>query len=208
MKSVTNGWLTLALLIAISWSGLAWSNQDSLHCGNRIAKKGDPQYYVEEICPQPFWIERWVAPIELFHYSGPPGGHDRSRHGANHEAWYVNFGARKLIRRLVFVNGYLERVESLGRGVGYRPGSRRCSSRELMVAGGSVGEIYAQCGEPDYIYDDDVAFVPYYRGGIALRGGHYVYRTRWIYRFGSRRFDLELVFEDGRLRHVNELKQR
>lgn len=208
MKSVFVGWLTFGLLIAALWPSLASSDQGSLHCGNRLAQKGDPQYYVEDICPQPFWVERWVAPIELFHYSGPPQGHERSQRGANYEAWYLNFGSRRLIRRLVFLNGYLERVESLGRGVGFRPGSRSCNPRELAVAGESVGEIYAQCGEPDYIYDDQSVFVPHYRGGIALQGGHYVYRTRWIYRFGSRQFDRELIFEDGRLRQINELKQR
>lgn len=191
----------LLLLVLLCLSSAA---DASLHCGNRLVNQGDPQYYVADVCPEPFWVERWELPLDQYYYSGPYG--QRSYGGPRYEAWYINFGPRKLIRRLVFRNGYLERQESLGRGVAFRPGSRRCSPRELRVAGESVGEIYAHCGEPDYIYSEPVVYSHHRRHGGFHRAGHYVLRTRWVYDFGSRRFDRELIFEDGRLIRINEIK--
>jgi len=193
------GWIFLLLLL------LSASAQANLHCGNRLVNRGDPQYHVAEYCPEPFWVERWEAPLDhQYHYSGPYGG--RAFGGVRFEAWYINFGSNKLMRRLVFRNGYLESTESLGRGVGFRPGSRRCSSRELRLAGNSAGEVYANCGTPDYIYDEPVAFVQQRHNGAFLNGGHFVYRTRWVYDFGSRRFDAELIFQDGRLIRINDFR--
>lgn len=174
----------------------------ALHCGNRLVDEGDPQYYVAEVCPRPYWVERWGVPYDRGHYSGPYGAAYSSY---QYEAWYINFGPRKLMRRLLFRNGYLVGEETLGRGVGFKPGSRRCSARELRQSGDSSGEIYANCGEPDYIYDEPVTVYPR-RGRHGHRGpAHVVYRARWIYDFGSRRFDRELIFEDGRLLYINEL---
>ena len=176
----------------------------TLHCGNRLVDEGDPQYYVANHCPRPFWVERWTAPESYDYYSGPYGGYNHAR--PQYEAWYINFGARKLMRRLVFYNGYLVREQTLGRGVGFRPGSRSCSARELGHAGETAGEIFANCGEPDHIYDEPVQVYPNRRGAAyGRRGGIVVYRTRWIYNYGSRRSDRELTFEDGRLLTIREL---
>lgn len=173
--------------------------QASLYCGSDLVKVGDPQHRVVRACPQPFYQE------PLYHH---PSGHHAYGHAYDHavvmpaaEVWYLNFGSGKLMRRLVFSNGYLQRIDELGYGVGYTPGSRRCAARDLANAGSVTAEIYARCGAPDYVYAG--LSVPHYAGhyGHAQSGGF----TRWIYAGHGGALDRELLFQQGRLLEIRSL---
>ncbi|MFW5926736.1 MAG: DUF2845 domain-containing protein, partial [Wenzhouxiangella sp.] len=94
-------------------------------------------------------------------------------------------------------------IDALGYGVDHPPGSRRCTPGELARAGGTIAEIYARCGEPDYRYELPTRDRYGYYGGPAARGRH----ERWTYDFGRRHHPRELLFVDGRLRGVSTLRR-
>ncbi|QOC22094.1 DUF2845 domain-containing protein [Wenzhouxiangella sp. AB-CW3] len=169
----------------------AWSSADSLHCGSRLVRAGDPIWQVARQCPEPFWRES---------YDRASGADRRGRPLAMQrvEIWTLNFGQRRFMRQLVFVDGRLSRIDSLGYGVDHRPGSRRCNPNELRNAGDTIAEVFARCGEPDYSYElPSPAHYGYHGGRTDTRE-----RLSWTYDFGPRQHPRELLFVDGRLHRI------
>ena len=165
----------------------------SFYCERQLVSVGDPIWSVARKCPDPFWSERFDRVRA------------RDRRGdvlaaETVEWWYLNFGQRRLMRRLEFVDGRLNRIDRLGYGVDFEPGSRRCTVRQLENAGRTMGEIYARCGEPDYQY----AFpLPGDSGRWLGPGRPPVDRRIWVYDFGGRFHVRELLFIDGHLEHIS-----
>jgi len=183
-------------LLAIAMLLLAFNASASLYCGAALIKVGDPQYRVAEACPRPFYEEQ--LPVFAGHgYAATVGALGFE------QVWYFNFGSSKLMRRMVFSHGRLQRIDELGYGVGYVPGSRRCSARDLANAGTLSAEIYARCGAPDYVYD---AGSDYAR---SFRYGHLpaVTFTRWIYSWNGNSLDRELLFRNGRLMELRAVSR-
>lgn len=183
--------------ILLLWTlALAWqpASADQFYCERRLVQVGDPIWQVGRSCPRPFWREDYEEPAAR-DARGRVLGWQRV------EVWTLNFGANRFMRRLVFRNGYLIRVENLGYGVRWEPGSRRCSWRDLEQAGDTAAEVYAHCGEPDFRYP---LASPYGHGGY---GGPwaagYGQRERWVYDFSSGRQARELDFFNGRLQHLS-----
>ena len=189
--------LIVLLLIGISQDVFA------LRCGTRLVNKGDSISRAVRYCPEPFWVERWESPgIETGYYYAY-GYHVVD----SYEVWYVNLGTRKLMRRLVFRNGYLEREDKLDYGFRENSPVSRCDGRELEAAGNTLGEVYARCGPPDYEYSYPVTIYPRYQSEFgSYRGGPVtVFRYVWTYDLG-RQLDRELHFEEGRLVQLNKLR--
>lgn len=190
--SIRHAGLWFAAVLGLVLAGEAAA---AIFCGNNLVRQGDPIYRVANRCPEPFWVERRQAARFLGeHGDQPVYGSDTI------ESWYLNFGPRRMMRRLVFVNGRLDRQETLGYGVAYTPGSRRCDRRDFEHAGDTAGEIYARCGEPDYQYDFSTRIGPYYGGPWPIPEG--VEREIWAYDLGRGRMIRELFFVDGRLIHI------
>ena len=181
----------LCVLLMLLTATPLWAAADTLQCNRQIVRSGDPIWQVARKCPEPFWREhydrtsaadRFGRPLELQRV----------------EVWTLNFGQRRMMRRLVFINGRLTRIHSLGYGVDYTPGSRRCTPHELNNAGDTVAEIYARCGEPDYSYELPTPGLYGYHGGRVESQE----RLSWTYDFGSRFHPRELLFIDGRLHTI------
>ncbi len=168
----------------------------SFYCNGRIVQVGDPIFQVGRACPEPFWREHYDVPLAR-DPDGRPIGWERV------EVWTLNFGDRRLMRRLVFSDGRLTRTETLGYGVRWRPGSRSCTWHELENAGNTMAEIYARCGEPDHRYDLSVPG-PY---GFAGPYGSGQQRERWTYDFGPRQHARQLEFVNGRLQRIDTLRR-
>ena len=179
----------LALLVALS--AAAAPAAGAFYCGRDLVEHGDPIYRVAEDCPEPFWTEAWQhrgPNAGLVYPLGDAGPVD------TYEAWYLNFGSNKLMRRLVFRNGYLVRAQELDHGFDGVPGRRRCRVSELHRAGNTAAAIYAACGQPDYQLEYP-AVVHH-----DAHGRRYVaYRSRWVYELGHGTLPRVLHFEDGRL---------
>ena len=164
----------------------------TMYCDGRLVQLGDPIWQVGRACPPPFWREDRDEPLARTR-DGHVLGWQRV------EVWTLNFGASRFMRQLVFKDGYLHRIDQLGYGVRWEPGTRRCSWRELDQAGSTAAEVFARCGEPDYRYSlSPLAGVGGYIGPWAGHGQ----RERWVYDFGDGRRARELDFLDGRLERI------
>lgn len=164
----------------------------ALYCDGRLVQVGDPIWQVGRACPEPFWREDFDEPISR----------DRRGHTVGWqrvESWTLNFGPNRFMRRLIFLNGTLHRIESLGYGVRWEPGTNRCNWRDLEQAGNTAAEIFARCGEPDYRYQLPAS--PQF-GGRAGPAPVYGQRERWIYDYNQGRNARELLFHNGRLQQL------
>lgn len=160
-------------------------------CDGQLVRIGDPVWQVARACPAPFWREDFDEPAAVDRL-GYPIRWQRV------EAWTLNFGSHRFMRRLTFVDGYLRRIDTLGYGVRWEPGSQRCSWRELEMAGSTAAEVFARCGSPDFQYDLP-PLNPYSASPWVGRGQ----RQRWVYDFGGGRHARELEFLNGRLQFIN-----
>lgn len=185
--------LVLAMLL---FSG----NAMALRCGQRIVHTGDTITRVARYCPEPFWVDRYSSSHFEHSYYGFANNIIGQR-----EDWYLNFGPRKLMRRLTFLNGYLQTEETLEYGFSSIPHSSNCTGYELANAGNTLAEIYAHCGPPDYEYSYPVTGYPYHRGptsGISGPPATFLHHV-WTYipRRGRERV---LHFESGRLLSIEQ----
>lgn len=186
--------LALSVFLMFGLSVNSALASDSFYCGRSLVKTGDLMHRVAQACPQPFWVERWAFPVRF----GLPV------YVGNYEAWSINFGSRRLLRRLVFHNGYLTRIQTLEHGVAFEPGSKRCRPLDIERAGNTASEIFARCGEPDYRYTElPVLQQPFHDPRLPVFVAN---RERWVYSF-KRANDRELVFQDGHLQYINKLRR-
>jgi hypothetical protein len=108
----------------------AASSADAMRCGNRLVREGDHQARVAGICGEPDFKEqrnvyRSGIPAQDFsvidhrHYSVSRSElliHTRSIVEVPVEVWVFNWGPRRLMREVVFIDGRVEEVNTLGYG--------------------------------------------------------------------------------------------
>ncbi len=104
------------------------SSQQALafRCGNKLVRDGIHQQVVLEICGEPVSIRHLGYALRPYDFSsrGSLGGLSVERHPVygryNQEVlvteYVYNFGPRKLMRRLMFEDGILVTIETLGYG--------------------------------------------------------------------------------------------
>ena len=89
---------------------------DTLRCGSKIISEGDTIEKVEQYCGEPVEKKRtWMTRQPRFEYGGRevpfPGSED-----VPVDLWTYDFGANKLMRRIRFVAGKVDSIETLGHG--------------------------------------------------------------------------------------------
>lgn len=173
-----------SLLLLVSASADA-----AMRCGNRLVNDGDRDFSVQQRCGAPFFTDRYFG-IDVLDRGGP---FERQRE-VEWTVWYYNFGRNALMQSLLFRDGILQRIGSLGYGVNEIGDSCNAIAN---YSGMSVGELVARCGEPASRREnrDGVVFRPSPR----LESWRDQRREEWIYDFGdSRRLRL-LRLENGRV---------
>lgn len=183
--------LFLFPLVLLALAGQA----QAMRCGNRVVTTGDYDFQVRERCGEPYWINTYS---ELF-VAGIDGPVER-RAERIYDEWYYNFGPRNLVRRLLFADGRLAKIETLG--YGERRIGDDCSDTALN-SGATAGEVFLRCGRPEsraFRYEDVII-----RDGLGNARVRPVRREEWIYNFGSSRFVRMAIFHDGRLDRVERI---
>jgi hypothetical protein len=165
----------------------------ALRCGTRVISDGDRDFAVRDRCGMPFYTEEFAS-YDVRGADGPFETQVENRY----DAWYYNFGPRKLMVRLLFRNGLLEREETLGYGVNEIGDSCNLDS---FPSGTSAGEIVAYCGEPATRRLQREANVR--RDGRGNERYTPVKREEWIYDLGDNRLLRILTFHNGRLQSVS-----
>lgn len=130
-------WIGLLLaLSAVLLPQAAWA----LRCDGHLVRQGDRAAQVREDCSAPFFIDHYVAPPGVgVNTPAEPGA------AVVGEAWYYNFGPQRLMVRLDFSNGVLQREQTLGYGFVGKGGP---CDYHVITTGMSVADLIAKCGFP------------------------------------------------------------
>jgi len=94
----------------------ATASADTMRCGSKLVSEGDPIDKVLHYCGEPVGRERtWITRQPRFEYGGReipfPGEED-----VPVDLWTYDFGASRLMRRVRFVAGKVESIETLDYG--------------------------------------------------------------------------------------------
>jgi len=89
---------------------------DTLRCGSKLISEGDSIEKVIQYCGEPVERKRtWITRQPRFEY----GGQEIPFEGSEDvpvDLWTYDFGANKLMRRIRFVAGKVESIETLEHG--------------------------------------------------------------------------------------------
>ena len=104
--------ITLLALLLLPAVGAA----DAMRCGSRLISDGDPIEKAREYCGEPTETQRtWIVRQPRFEYGGqeiPFPGTDE----VPVDLWTYDFGPNKLMRRIRFVAGKVDSIETLEYG--------------------------------------------------------------------------------------------
>ena len=92
------------------------ASADTLRCGSKLISEGDTIEKVRQYCGEPVATKRtWITRQPRFEY----GGQEIPFEGTEDvpvDLWTYDFGANKLMRRIRFVAGKVESIETLQHG--------------------------------------------------------------------------------------------
>lgn len=180
----------LLLLVPLLFAALP---AHALRCGTRVVTTDDRDVAVRERCGEPYYTDQLV----VYDVRGADGPFERQTENV-YDAWYYNFGPRKLMVRLLFLNGRLHREDTLGYGVNRIGDSCTLDS---FPTGTTAGEIVAYCGMPASRHTQREAIVR--RDGIGNERYTPIRRETWTYDLGGNRLLRILTLENGRLQSVD-----
>jgi hypothetical protein len=107
--------ILFAILLALSCSSPAWA--DAMRCGNRLVRDGDTQTLVRDFCGEPSDVQtRSIVRRPTFQRHGRIYYYGDGYVEVPVEVWTYNFGPYKLMRRVRFVDGLIDDIETLGYG--------------------------------------------------------------------------------------------
>ena len=94
----------------------AAASADAMRCGSKLISDGDPIEKVLEYCGEPTETQRtWIVRQPRFEV----GGHEYPFKGEEEvpvDTWIYDFGPNKLMRRIRFVAGTVDSIETLDYG--------------------------------------------------------------------------------------------
>lgn len=169
----------------------------ALRCGSRVISDGDLDFQVRERCGEPYWSETWIGVDVVGRYSPL-----ETQREVELSVWYYNFGPRELIQRLVFVDGDLQNIESLGYGVREIGDSCRAN---MNFTGLNSGELVAKCGQPAHRRQSNDGLV--YRPAPGLENWRQQRREEWTYDFGRNQLLRVLRLVNGQVESVQILSR-
>ena len=89
---------------------------DSVRCGSKVITEGDPIEKVREYCGEPTETQRtWMTRQPRFEY----GGQEIPFEGSEDvpvDLWTYDFGPNKLVRRIRFIAGKVDSIETREHG--------------------------------------------------------------------------------------------
>lgn len=110
----------LKALIAIGIVAMLWADTataDAMRCGSRLVRDGDTRVQVRHLCGDPVDVQtRTVLRRPYYDFHGRIVYYGDGLVEIPVEVWTYNFGPRKLMRRIRFVDGIVDEIETLGYG--------------------------------------------------------------------------------------------
>lgn len=218
-------------------------NAFALRCGSDLVSRGDRKIEVFMKCGEPDLIERWVKETTIRVKDIKEGingdiiidrAHGLSGYTTSHvEEWTYNFGPRRFIQFLTFVNGKLLRIEGGPRGfygeILSDSDKERCG--QLVEVGDRKIEVVKKCGDPytiEYMWEERVTratskerirkIPQFYKGKRGRNIKDYTFEKEkvyeetkefinieeCIYNFGPRKFLYFITLENGKVVKIEE----
>ena len=104
-------------LTLIAAAVAAPAHADGMRCGGRLIRDGDPRSQVRAFCGEPADVQtRTILRRPSYFLRGRLVYSGDSLVEIPVETWTYNFGPNKLMRRVRFVDGIVEEVETMGYG--------------------------------------------------------------------------------------------
>jgi Protein of unknown function (DUF2845) len=106
-----NKWLMVAVVTCVPALAMA----QSLRCDRKIISQGASRAEVTAFCGNPVQVDQKSVylPIAAGHRANPVAG---TAVEVQVEVWIYNFGPDRLMQRILFEDGVVVRIESLGYG--------------------------------------------------------------------------------------------
>jgi uncharacterized protein DUF2845 len=96
---------------------------DAMRCGSRLVSTGATRTMVRELCGEPSdVVTRTILRRPIYSLHGRTLYYGDGLIEVPVEMWTYNFGPYKLMRRVRFVDGLVEDIETLGYGYHQEPG--------------------------------------------------------------------------------------
>jgi len=90
---------------------------DTMRCGNHIVRHGDPQITVRDLCGEPSDVQsHYIQRRPSYQRNGTYYYFGNGFVDVPVEVWTYNLGPYKLMRRVRFVDGLVEDIDTLGYG--------------------------------------------------------------------------------------------
>ncbi len=90
---------------------------DAMRCGARLVSQGDTRSHVRELCGEPSDVQtRTILRRPYYDLNGRIVYYGDGLIEVPVEIWTYNLGPYKLMRRIRFVDGQIEDIETLGYG--------------------------------------------------------------------------------------------
>ena len=106
----------IALLAVVALASPA-ATADSMRCGSKLIRDGDPRDAVVAKCGQPSDVQtRTVLRRPYYDFDGRIVYYGDGLVEVPVEIWTYNFGPYKLMRRVRIVDGLVDEIETLGYG--------------------------------------------------------------------------------------------
>jgi hypothetical protein len=106
--------LTVVLLASMFASVV---HADAMRCGNRLVTLGDTASAVKAICGEPSAVQtRTIVRRPTYNLNGRVIHYGDGYVEVPVEIWTFNFGPYKLLRRVRFIDGLVDEIETMGYG--------------------------------------------------------------------------------------------
>lgn len=116
-KPIVSSMRFLPIALAFALSLAAPAHADAMRCGSRLVSDGATRTMVRELCGEPSDIvTRTILRRPYYNLHGRIVYYGDGLIEVPVEIWTYNFGPYKLMRRVRFVDGVVEEIETLGYG--------------------------------------------------------------------------------------------
>lgn len=113
--------LTAAALLAFA----APASADAMRCGSKLISTGDTRSKVQQMCGEPTDVQtRTILRRPFRNFHGRLIYFDDGLIEIPVEVWTYNFGPYKLMRRVRFIDGMVDDIDTLGYGYHGKPAGR------------------------------------------------------------------------------------
>jgi hypothetical protein len=117
--------IVIGLLLLHPLLFISVAQADSMRCGTQLVGDGDTQSEVRQLCGEPTDVQTRSIVRQPHHWIGGRLIYfNEALVEVPVEVWTYNFGPYKLMRRVRFIDGLIDEIETLGYGYHEKQGEK------------------------------------------------------------------------------------